>query len=135
MAGPYRCTNMVIKIDGNTVGVVEAFDIDLSFEGGVEPYFGSRTGKHAKGGKRATFTLRRWFMADADTDLLWDLFNLELPFSLSGELIDNAGASVANSKSTLSDCQIYRWRPRTGAAGDIVAEEASGEAVNWSSEV
>jgi hypothetical protein len=135
MAGPYKCINMIIKIDGNTVGVVEGFDIDLSYEGGVELHYGSRTGKHAKGGKRATFSLRRWFMTDDDTDLLWDLFNLELPFSLSGELQDNAGNAISNSKTTLSDCQIYRWRPRTGAAGDIVAEEASGEAVDWSSEI
>lgn len=126
---------MIIQINGNTVGVVEAFDVDLSFEGGVELHYGSRTGKHAVGGKRATFSLRRWFMTDDDTDLLWDLFNLELPFSLSGHLVDNSDVTIANSKTTLSDCRIYRWRPRTGAAGDIVAEEASGEAVDWSSEV
>ena len=131
MAGPYRCTNMIVKVNDQILGVVEGLDIDLSYEGGVEHHYGSREGKHSVGGKRATFTIRRWFMADTDTDLLFDLFHNRIPFSLYGYLIDDEGNPVSNSQIMLSNCIIYRWRPRTGAANDIIGEEASGQATAW----
>ena len=126
MAGPFKCTQMLLKINTATIGVVEGASIELEIEGGIEHTYGSRSGKHAAGGKRATFSVRRWFMSDVDTDLLYDLFNDELLFSLSGE-IDGVAGSIVH----LSDCRIYRWKPVMGGANDIVAEEASGEAVSW----
>lgn len=135
MAGPFKCTSFKIQImeagvGTVTIGVAEGFDIDLSYEGGVEHRYGSRIGEHAVGGKTATFSLRRWYMSDTDKDLLYDLFNDELVFTLTGEL-----DGVSNSQISLSGCRIYRWRPRTGGANDIVGEEASGEALDWSSEI
>lgn len=126
MAGPFKCTVMLLKIFGNTVGVVEGASIELEIEGGIEHTYGAREGHHAAGGKRATFSLRRWFMSDTDTDLLYDLFNDEIPFTLSGEIDGQAGSTIE-----LSNCKIYRWRPVMGGPNDIVAEEASGEAVSW----
>lgn len=119
---------MLLKIDDTLVDVVEGANIELEKEGGIEGYYGSKTGKHAKGMKRATFTLRRWFKENTDPDILFDLFDLDLPFSLSGEI-----DGQSNSKITLSDCEIYRYRLIMGGVNDIVAEEAQGEAVDWTS--
>jgi len=122
---------MVVKVNDTILGVVEGFDIELSYEGGVTHRYGSKEGKHSVGGKKATFTIRRWYMADDDTDLLFDLFNNRIPFSLYGYLIDDEGNTITGSQVMLSNCIIYRWRPRTGAANDIVGEEASGQATAW----
>jgi len=123
---PYKCINVVVKIDGNTVGVVESLTMELEREGGVEHIYGTERGKHAVGGKRATFSLRRWFMADSDKDLFIDLMDLKLPFGLSGEV-----SGVASSQISLSDCLAYRYRPVFGAPNDKVGEEISGEATTW----
>lgn len=127
IGNPYKCVNVVVKIDGNTVGTVESMTIELEHEGGVEPVYGSVTGRHAVGGDRATLSLRRFFMADSDTDLFIDLFDLKLPFGLSGEI-----SGVSNSTISLSDCFAYRYRPVYGAPNDKVGEEISGEATSWS---
>jgi hypothetical protein len=131
MAGPYTCNDMCIKIDGSAVGVVTGSDIRLSREGaGVRHVYCSDEGYHVVGGKRGTFTLSRWFMTADDTDLLWDLFHLELPFSLSGEIND-----VDNSSVTLTNCRAYTWRPVTGDANSDVGEEITGESVGWSATI
>jgi len=141
MAGPYRCTNLVILITRGIetpipVGVVEGFDIDLGYEGGAEPIYGSRIRRHSAGSKTATFSLTRWFYADTgEEDLLLDLLESEEEFTLTGELVDNEGHQVPNQKTiTLTGCRLYRWRPRTGGADDIIGEEASGQATDWSFE-
>jgi len=126
MAGPFKAKRLRIGVAGVTVGVVEGLSIELIKEGGIEYYYDSETGKHAKGTRHATFSVRRWFKTDTDTDLLYDLFNDDIPFTLSGQL-----TGVANSTVNLSDCEVYRYRLVTGTANDIVAEEASGEAVDW----
>ena len=127
----YTCNDMLVKIDTNTVGVVTGQDIRLSREGArVQHVYGSDVGYHVVGGKRATFSLQRWFMIDTDTDLFWDLFDLELPFSLSGEI-----DGLANSQLTLSNCRAYTWRPITGDANSEVGEEISGEATDWTSSI
>jgi hypothetical protein len=132
MAGPFKCKRMriiVIERGGSThtLGVVEAYDIELIKEGGVTPHYDSETGKHAIGTRPATFRLRRWFMADTGKeDLLYDLMQAEIPFNMSGEI-----SNVAGSVLTLSACMIYSYAPRTGGANDIVAEEARGEATDW----
>jgi len=128
---PYKAKSLLISIVHPTLGtvalgVVEALNVELIKEGGVEFYYGSATGQHAKGTRHATFTIRRWFMADQDTDLLYDLFNDDTVFHLYEEI-----NGVANSKVYLSACQIYRWRPVSGSANDIVAEEGVGEALDW----
>jgi len=110
------------------LGVVEAYDIELIKEGGVTPHYDSETGKHAVGTKHATFRMRRWYYADTGQEaLLYDLMNNETPFNMDGEL-----TGVSGSKVTLSSCLIYSYSPRTGGANDIVAEEARGEALDWS---
>lgn len=126
MAGPYKLVNCVIKIDSNTVGVVEGASMELTIEGGVAHYYGSDTGAHAQGGQRATFSLRRWYKSDTDTSLLYDLFNDVLAFELTGEL-----SGVSGSIITLSDCRAYAYRPIMGGPNDIMAEEITGEAVTW----
>jgi len=140
MAGPYRCVNMVVTITiGATpyvVGVVEGMDIDLGYEGGPEAHYGSRIKKHSAGSKNATFTLTRWFYTDiGQEDLLLDLFADETEFSLSGNLIDAQGAEIPNTKITITGCRLYRWRPRTGGADDIIGEEASGSGTDWTIDV
>lgn len=131
MAGPYTCNDMLVQIEGAKVDVVTAMDIRLSREGaGIQYYYGSDTGKHVVGGKRGTFTLQRWFMTASDTDLFWDLFDLELAFYLSGEI-----NNLANSEIELSDCRAYTWRPVTGDANSAVGEEITGEASGWSATI
>ena len=140
MAGPYRCINMRIQATVGTttyiIGVVEGYDIQLGYEGGAEPYYGSRTRKHSAGSKHATFSITRWFYADATQEnLLLDLFLNETEFTLKGDLINNAGTPIATTEVSLSNCRLYKWRPRTGAADDIIGEEAQGEAIDWTSSV
>jgi hypothetical protein len=136
MAGPpYKCKRMKIYIyeaalGTVTLGVVEGLVRELIKEGGVVPHYDSETGKHAIGTRHCTFTLTRWFKADnANTDLLYDMFNNETHFNLVGEIYE--GAEVTGSKITLSDCIGYTYTPRTGGANDIVAEELRGEARDW----
>lgn len=135
---------MVLKITYSgtvyTLGVVEGLDISLGFEGSPESVYGSRKKKHGHGSKAASFTIVRWFYSDRNTPagklttqeaLLLDLFNGELEFTLEGSLITNAGVAIPNTSITLNECLIYRWRPRTGSADDIIGEEASGFATDW----
>jgi len=132
MAGPYTCNDMLMKINGNTVGVVTGSDIRLSREGaGIQHVYGSDEGHHVVGGKRGTFSLQRWFMTDTDTDLFWDVFDLELPFSLSGEV---SGLS-SSSQVTLSNCRAYTWRPITGDANSAIGEEITGECTTWAATI
>lgn len=133
MAGPYKCKRMRVKVTEAThgvevcLGVVEGMDIELIREGGVVPHYDSETPKHAVGTRHATFRLRRWFKTDYQhTDLLFDLFDNETQFWLSGELSNISGSTIM-----LSGCLIYSYRPVTGGANDIVSEEARGECVDW----
>lgn len=127
MAGPFKCKRMRIMIGNATLGVVEAYDIELLKEGGVTPHYDSETGRHTIGTRHATFRLRRWLQTDVgQEDLIYDLFDGETPFNMSGEITGESG-----SKITLSSCLIYSYAPRTGGANDIIAEEARGEALDW----
>lgn len=128
---PYTANIMIIKIDLATIGVVTAEDISLTHEGGtVTHYYGSYTGAIAEGGNRATFRLQRWFMADVDTDLFFDLFNDKTSFSLSNEL-----SGVATSTVTITGCMANTWRPILGDANAIIGEEISGEGTAWTSTI
>lgn len=128
MAGPYTCTNMLVQVAGVTVGVVTGMDIALSREGGtVQHVYGSEEGYITHGGKRATFRLQRWFKTDTDTDLLFDLFDQKIAFTLQGELSGVSGSTVQ-----LSNCKANSWRLILGDANTIVGEEISGEATSWS---
>lgn len=138
MAGPFKCKRMRVIVQhptlgAVTVGVVEGLSIEMIKEGGVEFYYDSEIGAHAKGTRHATFTIRRWFMTDLtgseDKDLLFDIFNNDIVFNLVGDLPQDYPSGIA--RITLSACQIYRWRPVTGTANDIIAEEAVGEALDW----
>lgn len=137
MAGPFRCVNMVVSIvtdEGTfTVGVVEGMDINLEYVGGTEPVYGTRTQKHSAGSKKATFSLTRWYFADeGQEDLLYRIFNEEMEFTLSGTLNDPQDETPLNGTLlTLTGCRLYKWRPRTGGADDIIGEEASGSATGW----
>jgi hypothetical protein len=115
-----------------TVGVVEGMDIQLSYKGGPEPVYGSRIPIHSAGEFDATFTITRWYFADTgQEDLLLNLMQAELEFKLSGKLYDAKGNAVSNSTLTLTGCRMYKYRPRTGGANDIIGEEASGSATYW----
>lgn len=140
MAGPYRCVNMLVKIvcgdTTYTVGVVEGFDIQIGYKGGAEPHYGSRTPMHSAGSKHGTFNVTRWFFTDAKQEsLLLDLFLNELYFTLEGDLQDNTGVAIGHTQLKLTGCRLYKYRPRTGHADDIIGEEASGEATGWSMDV
>lgn len=126
MAGPFKAKRLRVTVATSIVGVVEGLSVELIKEGGIEFFYDSETGKHARGTRHATFSIRRWYMTDTDTDLIFDLFNDDIPFTLSGQITGVTGSTV-----NLSDCMIYRYRLVTGTANDIVAEEASGEAVDW----
>jgi len=133
MTNPLKAKNVLVIVDSNVVGVVENMSVELIKEGGIEPHYGSDTGKHAIGTRHATFTLRRWMYIDAKKRLLFELFNDETPFNLEFGISDMEDAPdfVAGMKIILSDCTGYRWRPVTGTANDICVEELIGEAVDW----
>jgi len=133
MTRPFKCKRMLVRVDGNVVGLVEGMAIELIKEGGSEPHYGSETHKHAIGTKHATFSIRRWMFIDTKKRLLFDLFKNETPFNLDFGISDMAGSPdfVTGTKIILSDCVGYRWRPVTGAVGDIIAEELVGEALDW----
>lgn len=140
MAGPYRCVNMVITVTVGsteyTIGVVEGLDIDLSYIGGTEPIYGSRKRRHSAGSKMASFTLTRWYYADTgQEDLLFNLFDNETEFALTGSLLDANDSPVSNTTVTITGCRLYRWRPRTGGADDIIGEEASGQGTDWTDDL
>jgi hypothetical protein len=76
--------------------------------------------------------LTRWYFADqGQQDLLLNLFESETNFELSGTLYDAKGCLVSNSVLKITGCRIYKYRPRTGGADDIVGEEAQGSGTNW----
>lgn len=139
-SGPFRCTNMLVKLVSGittyTVGVVEGFDINMGYKGGPEPHYGSRIGVHSAGSKEATFAITRWFYADTGQEnLLLDLFLAETEFTLEGDLQTNAGVAIPNTQIQLLHCRMYKYRPRTGHADDIIGEEASGSATDWATNV
>lgn len=134
--GPFRCVNMIVSIITThgtyTVGVVEGMDIQLGYKGGPEAVYGSRKPIHSAGSYDATFTLTRWYFADSgQEDLLLNLFQAELEFQLSGSLVDAKGNAQTNSTLKLTGCRMYKYRPRTGGAEDIIGEEAQGSATFW----
>jgi hypothetical protein len=131
---------MVVKVTVDsteyTLGVVEGLDIDVRYEGGAEPIYGSRIRRHSAGSKHATFTITRWFYSDAKQEaLILDLFLNESIFTLEGSLQDNSGNPITNTSIKLTGCRLYRYRPRTGRADDIIGEEGSGEATDWTMNV
>ena len=130
---------MMVIVDGSIVGVVEGIAIELIREGGVEPHYCSETGKHAIGTKHGTFSIRRWMYIDRQPKLLFELFNESKQFSLEFGLTDCVDCATISgcefrtgTRFVLSDCVGYRWKPVTGAANDIIAEELVGEFVDWS---
>jgi len=134
--GPYRCVNMVVTVTINstpyTVGVVEGMDIQIGYAGGAEPYYGSRTRKHSAGSRDVTFTITRWYYADdGQQNMFLNLITDETEFDLEGSLVDKDGAPIANTTLKITGCRLYKYRPRTGGADDIIGEEGSGQATGW----
>lgn len=136
--GPFRCVNMVVSVSltgGSTytVGVVEGMDIQIGYAGGAEPHYGSRTRKHSAGSKEVSFTITRWYYSDShQEDLLLNLITNETEFSLSGSLVDKDGSAISNTTLQITGCRLYKYRPRTGGADDIIGEEGSGQGTGWS---
>ena len=123
----YTCRNVTVSVHGVTCGVIESLTIELEREGGIESVYGSEQGVHVLGGTKGTYTARRWFLVDTDTDLFFDLFDGKTPFSIIG--------TVASTTITLSNCIAYRYRPVYGAPADKVGEEISGESTNYASNI
>lgn len=121
----------MIKVGSDIVGVVEGYASEVMREGGVEPHYTSETGKHAIGTKSGTFSIRRWMYLDPNKKrLLYDLWKNQTQFMLYFGLSDDPDDPtdiLAGTQLILSDCVGYRWRPVTGSANDIVAEELVGE--------
>lgn len=130
---PYKCKRILVKIGTNVVGLVEGTAFEFIKEGGIEPHYGSETGKHGIGTRKATFSIRRWMFVDTKKKLLYDLYNGETLFTLEFGITNMAASPdfVAGMKMILSDCIGYRWRPITGATNDTIGEELIGEAVDW----
>jgi len=126
MGAPYKCVDVKVTVHGVTVGVCQSLTMELSREGGIEHVYDTDVGKHAIGGKRATFTVRRMFYADSDLDLFIDMMDDKIPFTLTGEI-----DGIAASQILLSDCIAYRYRPVYGAPNDTTGEEITGEAATW----
>lgn len=135
MVKPYKCKHIMIKVGSSIVGVVEGFTSEAMREGGIEPHYTSDTGKHAIGTRHGTFTLRRWMFLDSGQKrLLYDLWKNKTQFMLYFGLADDIDSPtdiLAGTQLVLSDCVGYRWRPVTGAANDIIAEELVGEAIDY----
>lgn len=134
--GPFRCVNMVITVvigvTTYTIGVVEGMDIQLGYAGGAEPYYGSRTRKHSAGSREVSFTITRWYYADAaQEDLFLNMITDETIFTLSGALVDKDGISITNTTLTLTGCRLYKYRPKTGGADDVIGEEGNGQGTGW----
>lgn len=135
MVLPYKAKRVMIKVGSDIVGVVEGYTNEGIREGGVEPHYTSETGKHAIGTKHLTFSLRRWMYIDPNKKrLLYDLWKNSTIFMLYFGISDSATNPtdiLAGTEFVLSDCVAYRWRPVTGSANDIVAEEITGEALDY----
>jgi len=128
-----KAKKVLVIVDSNVVGVVEGFATEFIREGGIEPHYNSETGKHAIGTRHATFSIRRWMYVDTKKKLLFDLMNDKKSFNLEFGITDMEDTPdfVTGTKLVLTDCVGYTWKPVTGAANDIVAEELVGEAIDW----
>ena len=138
--GPFRCVNMVVIVTiasgphagTYTVGVVEGMDIQLGYKGGTESHYGSRIMKHSAGAKEVTMTVNRWYYADeGQEDLVLNLITDETEFDLEGYLVDKDGSTISNTTLKITGCRLYKYRPRTGGADDIIGEEGSGSGTDW----
>lgn len=133
MTSPYvgKKLRVTIKSGADTyiLGVVEMMELEVLRDGKVEHYYHDNR-KHSVGMKRVRFRVRRWFKSDQSdrTNLLYNLHLNNTTFDLSEFLKDITGTFVG---LTLNDCVIYRYAEVTGSANDVVAEEASGEALVW----
>jgi hypothetical protein len=117
---------------GFIVGVVEGADITIGYKGGAEPIYGTRIPVVSVGSFEVSFSLTRWYFADdSQRDLLLNLMEGELNFTMQGQLYDNSGAAVPNSVIKITGCRILKYRPRMGGADDIIGEEATGVGTNW----
>jgi hypothetical protein len=119
-----------------TIAVVEGMDIQLEWNGGTEPHYGSDIEVHSRGTRKATFDVTRWYFSDTHKEgLFFSLFENETKFTLSGLLQDNAGNPVPSQGNqatiAITNCMVYKFKPVTGAANDVIGEEASGSATNW----
>lgn len=126
-----KAKKVLVIVNNNVVGVVEGFATEFIREGGIEPHYNSETGKHAIGTKHVTFSIRRWMWIDTKKRLLFDMFHNSTEFNLDFGYSTNQTTVDTGKKLTLSGCIGYRWKPVTGAANDIVAEELVGEAIDW----
>jgi hypothetical protein len=55
----------------------------------------------------------------------------ETEFSLQGSLVDKDGSAISHTTLKITGCRLYKYRPRTGGADDIIGEEGSGSGTNW----
>jgi len=136
MANLFRAVDMIlsVNVDGvdKILGGVTGSDIDLGFEGQMEPCYGTRIKSHSTGSKNISFNISRWFYSDSgQEDLLFDMFDGHTKFTLEGYLIDNTGAQVGDSTIKITGCMIYGMKPRTGGPEDVITEEAKGYAEDW----
>lgn len=129
---PFKSKRILVKIDDEVVGVVEGMASQFIREGGVEPNFMENEGEHTVGQEHFTFSIRRWLFIDPNKEtLLFDLWNYKTKFTLTFGINEEEGELDDYSEGKrleLQNCMGYRWRPITGTANDIVAEELVGEA-------
>ena len=122
----FTCTKIKVTVGGVIIDVCDSLSMDLEFDGGPENVYGNSSPVHIIGGKKCTFTVRRWFWVGTDPDLFVDLFDGNTPFSINAVKTDDILATI-----TLSNCIAYKYRPVFGAPNDKVGEELTGEGTAW----
>jgi hypothetical protein len=124
---------MRLEVNGVIVDTVELVTLETSHMGGVESKYGQDydyqykpRNRHAIGMKRCRFTIRKWYKADSsNTDLFYTLFDNDTEFTLKEYLTGITGFAGLE----ITECEIYRYTPTTGAANDIIQEEIAGEGI------
>lgn len=120
----------------HTLGVVELADIEVLKKSMLESKYGFQdnvdlvttpANRHRIGMKHCRFRVRRWFNADANTDLLFDLHNLDVLFNLKEFITEETGFVGLK----IFNCISYDYKEITGTANDIVGEEIIGEGIYW----
>lgn len=137
MGGPYRADNLKVTIITNTnvtynLGCISGMDIDLGYEGGAEPCYGSRNKSIGAGAKKISFSLSRWFYSDVSyEDLLINLVDDEIEFTIRTSLVDKNGIEIPNTVVELTGCKALGYKPSTGGADDIIGETITGLGTDW----
>ena len=132
----YRDTNYKIDIDvAGSVSTLNAtsFDCSVEYVGEANAHYGSRIKSHSAGSKIVKFTLTRMFYDGGSNEaLLIGLFRDETEFDFDTYIVDKDGVSKNLVTLSFDNCRIYGWKQVTGAPDDIIGEQITGYATDFS---